>query len=114
MTNEHINEAQRRAAELLHEMDETMPQGALVPKELYGEALAGWASVVKAIDKVSTTGNCGYCKQPIEAFPDGTDYCACTTKRPCRHQYFTRPLDKKCAACNVISPFIKAMGEHHG
>ena len=73
------------------------------------KSVAGWAGAIQALNTVAADGKCGYCGQPIEAFPDGTDYCACTTKRPCRHRYFTRPSEKKCAACNVIDPFITDM-----
>ncbi len=72
------------------------------------QALAGWVRVVKALVKVSSDGKCGYCNSPIETFASGDVYCACTPKRPCRHRYFSRPLDGHCVPCQALAPFVAA------
>ena len=106
MIDEHLDEALERAAEMLA-LDAKRQMGPIQTKE--ARNLAGWAEAIRTLNTVAADGGCGYCGQPIQTFSNGTDYCACTTKRPCRHRYFTRPSRERCAACDVIAPFIKDM-----
>ncbi len=111
MTDPRLAEALERAAEKAGLLRRDGGHLARVA----GQYLDGWGEAAAVLDTVSADGKCGYCERPIQSLPEGDIYCACTTKRPCRHRYFTRPGDPDCVPCKANTKFIRAMlGEHHG